>query len=72
MAIDREQLLTIRSSALAQLAELRETPKPTYTVDGQTVSWESYARSLQDTVDWCDTKLAGDEPFEIHSQGYTP
>ena len=72
MPTHRDQLLTIRSAAIAQLAELRETPKPTYTVDGQTVSWESYAGSLQGTVDWCDSKLAGDEPFEVHSQGYTP
>ena len=71
MPTDREQLESIKSLALAQLAELRALPKPTYTIDGQTVSWESYARSLQETVDWCDAKLTDSEPFEIQSQGYT-
>jgi hypothetical protein len=68
---DFEQLQLIRAQALAQLAELRAQPKPSYTIDGQSVSWESYAQSLQRTVDWCDAKLAALAPFEVHSQGYT-
>ena len=69
---DIEQLQLIRSRTLSQLAELRTNPKPSYTVDGQQVAWESYIASLQHTVDWCDAKLAGCEPFEFQSQGYTP
>jgi len=69
---DLEQLHTIKSRTLAQLAELRESPKPTYSLDGQQVSWQSYAESLQQTIDWCNEQLAGEEPFEIHSQGFTP
>jgi hypothetical protein len=69
MPSDRE---SIKSLALAQLAELRASPKPSYSIDGQQVSWESYAASLMQTVDWCDEKLAGYEPFEHRSQGYTP
>ena len=45
--------------------------KPTYTIDGQTVAWESYVKSLETTVDWCDEKLIGLDPFEVRSQGYT-
>ena len=68
---DRTQIETIRGLALAQLVELRASPKPTYKLDGQTVSWESYVKSLEATVDWCDTKLIGLDPFEVRSQGYT-
>jgi hypothetical protein len=71
MPNDRSQIECIRRLALAQLVELRASPKPTYKIDGQTVSWETYIRSLEATVDWCDTKLIGLEPFEIRSQGYT-
>jgi len=71
MPNDLEQIKTIKSLTLAQLAELRTNPKPTYHVDGQRVAWESYVESLQRTIDWCDRKLAGDEPFEIRSQGVT-
>jgi len=71
MPTDRQQIETIRTQTLAQLVELRANPKPTYTIDGQTVAWESYVKSLEATVDWCDTKLIGLDPFEVRSQGYS-
>jgi hypothetical protein len=68
---DIEQIQSIRQLTLAQLAELRGNPKPTYTIDGQTVSWTTYINSLQATVDWCDAKLIGLAPFEVRSQAIT-
>ena len=68
---DQQQIALIRSLTLNQLAELRAQPKPTYSIDGQTVSWTAYVRSLQDTIDWCDAKLIGAEPFEIQSRAVT-
>lgn len=69
MPSDLEQLQTIRSQTLALISELTANPKPTYYLDGQTVSWADYLTRLQGTVDWCERKLAGQEPFEIRSQG---
>jgi hypothetical protein len=66
-----EQIQSIRNQSLAQLDELRASPKPTYWLDGQRVHWEQYAESLQRTIDWCDQKLAQCEPFEVRSQGVT-
>ena len=71
MSSDCQQIETIRSQALAQLVELRANPKPSYKIDGQSVAWESYVRSLQETVDWCDLKLVGLQPFEVHTRGVT-
>jgi hypothetical protein len=68
---DREQIESIRSQTLAQLVDLRANPKPTYSIDGQTVSWTDYIRSLEETVDWCDAKLLGLAPFELQSQATT-
>lgn len=68
---DREQIELIRSQTLAQLVDLRANPKPTYSIDGQTVSWTDYVRSLEETVDWCDAKLIGLAPFEVQSQATT-
>jgi hypothetical protein len=68
---DREQIETIRHLTLAQLVDLRANPKPTYSIDGQTVSWTAYVNSLLQTVDWCDAKLIGLEPFEVQSQATT-
>ena len=69
MTSDKQQIEQIRSLTLQQLVDLRANPKPSYSIDGQSVSWDDYVQSLQDTVDWCDTKLADADPFEIRSQG---
>ena len=71
MPSDLEQLSTILSQTLAIIAEMTANPKPSYTLDGQTVSWGDYLSKLRATVDWCEQKLAGCEPFEIHSRGTT-
>ena len=71
MPSDLEQIRAIKSQTLARIAELTAQPKPTYYVDGQSVSWNEYLARLQATVDWCDRQLAGQEPIEIHSQGIT-
>jgi len=71
MSTEAQQVATIRSLTFAQLEQLRANPKPSYSIDGQRVSWTEYVESLQQTVDWCDRKLAGYEPFEYQSQGTT-
>jgi len=47
------------------------TTKPTYQIDGQMIAWGDYLSQLQQAVDWCNEKLAGEAPFEVQSQGYT-
>jgi hypothetical protein len=71
MPSDLEQIQAIKSQTLARIAELTAQPKPTYYLDGQSVSWNEYLARLQATVGWCDRQLAGQEPIEIHSQGIT-
>ena len=71
MADEAQQITAIRNQSLAQLEELRANPKPSYSLEGQRVSWREYIESLQRTVDWCDQKLAGYQPFEYRSQGTT-
>ena len=71
MPTDLEQLQTIRSQTLARIAEITVQPKPTYELDGQSVAWSDYLAQLQATVDWCERRLAGEEPMEIHSRGIT-
>lgn len=71
MPSDAEQIATIKTQTLARIAEITAEPKPTYNVDGQMVAWADYLKQLQQTVDWCNEKLAGEEPFEFHSRGYT-
>jgi hypothetical protein len=71
MPDDAATIQAIRGQALQLIADITATPKPTYFVDGQSVSWESYLARLQQTVDWCDAQLRNGEPFEFHTRGGT-
>jgi len=71
MPSDAQQIATIKTQTLAVIADLTANPKPTYNIDGQTIAWGDYLEQLRKTVDWCNQKLAGEEPFEFRSQGYT-
>lgn len=71
MPSDAQQIATIKTQTLARIAEITAQPKPTYNVDGQMIAWSDYLEQLRQTVDWCNQKLAGEEPFEFQSRGYT-
>jgi hypothetical protein len=71
MPSDIEQLTTIKSQTLALIAEITAQPKPTYSIDGQTVSWAGYLAQLRSTVRWCEEQLAREMPTEVRSQGYS-
>jgi len=71
MSVDTEQITLIKSQTLARIVEITAQPKPTYQIDGQTVSWADYLTRLQNAVDWCNAKLASEQPVEFRSQGYT-
>ncbi len=67
-----EQIETIKTNTLAQMAAVSAERKPTYTENGQSFAWTEYLNHLQRRVDWCNEQLAAEEPFEIPTQGYTP
>jgi len=71
MPSDAEQIAAIKTQTLTLIEEITAEPKPTYNVDGQMVAWEQYLEQLRQTVDWCNRKLASEEPFEFHSRGVT-
>jgi hypothetical protein len=66
MPTDTEQIALIRSQTLALIAEITVQPKPTYMIDGQTVTWNGYLKQLRDTVAWCDQMLAA-VPAEVRT-----
>ena len=46
MASVRDSLTTARDNLAAQLEEITRRPKPTYSVDGQSYSWQQYQEFL--------------------------
>jgi len=67
-----DEINTIKANTLAQMAEVSAERKPSYSEDGQTFSWTEYLEHLQRRVDWCNSQLAAEDPFEFPTQGYTP
>ena len=67
-----EQIATIKSQTLAIMASITSSPKPTYNIDGQSISWGEYLAQLQNTVEWCNSQTNNETPYEIVSQGYSP
>jgi len=75
---DSDQYKSIRTQTLALIKEITLTPKPSYSVGGQSFSWQQYLDQLQKTVDWCNSRLEEADPqsgmsqsFEIQSRGST-
>jgi hypothetical protein len=66
---DIEQLIAIKSQALAVILEITSRPKPSYKIDGQNILWTEYLAQLQQTVRWCDEQIAAIQPREIRSLG---
>jgi len=68
-------LTTARDRAATRLKEVLANPKPSYSVNGQTIQWSAYCNMLTETIDRCNRLIAaGDNdgaPFEIISQGIT-
>ena len=60
---DYDQLRAIQSQTLAMIVLVTAGPKNNYMHVGQAVSWADYLARLRVTVDWCERKLAGHEPF---------
>ena len=71
MAIDAEQLATIKSQVLALLVDLTENPKPTYDIDGQEILWSEYQRMLFAQLKDINAQINAEAPTEIHSQGWS-
>jgi hypothetical protein len=45
--------------------------KPTYSVDGQTFSWNDYRSRLLSDLREIDVQIAGEEPAEFCSQAFS-
>jgi hypothetical protein len=58
-----------RDRAAETLAEILASPKPTYSIHGQSYTWTDYATMLREQIAECNKLLAQAEPFEEVSNG---
>ncbi len=67
----QENLTTARDNFATKLAEVSASPKPTYNIDGQSVSWTEYYKFLSEQIQSLNKQINEAEPFEEISQGIT-
>lgn len=66
-----DDLVTARTSAAARLVEVLAEKKPSYSVDGQAISWTEYTAMLRETIrDLTEQIQIGDGPFEVVNRAF--
>lgn len=66
MATDAENIATIRSNLLTKLATESANPKPSYSIDGQSVDWNGYRAALMKQIADLNAMAAQvNGPFEV-------
>lgn len=67
-----ENLTTARDNVAAILAEITENPKPSYSIGGQSVSWESYFATLTRQLEDLDRAIQrANGPYQKSHRGRT-
>lgn len=70
MATEAENLATALANVAAKLADITVNPKPSYSIDGQSLSWGTYYKDLVELRNSLKAALLDAEgPFEYHVQG---
>ena len=72
MATRAENLQTSLDRMAARLVDCLENPKPTYSVDGESYSWESYQAFLINSMEALEKALQRADSggaWEVRSQG---
>ena len=76
MATYTENLVIIRDGYAQLLAtevahQIANGPKPDYSIDGQSVSWEGWREGMMKKIAALNELILDTDPFELHSVGYT-
>lgn len=65
-----EHLRTARDNYAAALAEISTNPKPSYSVDGQNMSWTEYQAFIVEKLMLLNQALSvADGPWQVKSRG---
>jgi len=64
-------LIAARDNVALQLADITAHPKPSYSIDGQSVDWDTHVGVLSEKLETLNRAIQAAEPFEIHTTGLT-
>jgi hypothetical protein len=64
-------LQTTKAQVLTVLAEITACPKPSYSIDGQSVSWSDYVAMLTKQVETLNELINQESPYILTSTAVT-
>ena len=64
----KEYLITIRDQLTAIIISITADPKPTYNIDGQSVSWNDYLDKLTNQLSKYNELINQEDPYEYETQ----
>ena len=68
MATDCDNLAQVKSNLIAILADMSAHPKPTYSLDGKSVSWAEYYSMIFNNLENVNRQIVFCQgPFEVRS-----
>ncbi len=62
-----EKLEAIRDNIYAELATITASPKVSYSIDGQSVSWSERFSSLMNALETLNTLILAASPYELQT-----
>jgi hypothetical protein len=68
MATNLENLNTTLATLIEKLTEAVANPKPSYSLDGQSVSWGDYYRMLTEQIKAVREQIQMEDPYFLTSQ----
>lgn len=71
MPTQLENLLAARDNVAANLAAITADPKPNYTIDGQSVSWQGLFDSYVAQLEKLNAQINAADPYEFETRGET-
>lgn len=66
-----DDLVAARANIAARLKEITATPKPSYSVDGQSFSWAEYLAELQRSYDNLSKLIGAQSEYFEQTQIFT-
>lgn len=67
-----DDLKTARDNVAARIKEITASPKPSYEIDGQSVDWNDYLKTLLGALKDIDEAITDRDPYFITTQVFTP
>jgi hypothetical protein len=66
-----DDLKTARDNIATLIKDITANPKPSYSIDGQTVQWAAYLRALTSQMEVIDKAINAGEPYEFETTATT-